>query len=158
MRLRIRLCKIFRNAVRAKRLRVPSRLHANVAAFKTEHPSPEDHRIEAKFYRLGDVRGLTALAVAMQDNAGIALKLQSRPDSDLKLIIELADMVPWHESLDVIMLKTQLPLKRNTASLSPETQTEEADLELHASPRTPMEISKLNVRRTSHMCLIRKTK
>ena len=116
----VRLCKVFREAVRAPRPKSPPRLHANVDAFSKDPQLAEDPRIEARFYRLAKIKGLTALAVAMQDNDDIASELNLLSNSSLRLIIELADAVTWHNDLEKIMRKVnvELPRTKKTKSLN----------------------------------------
>ena len=94
------LGQIFHRAVQTQRNRKPIRLHATVAHFRAT--TPRGDTLEEKVFLIGNARGLTALAAALQDDKKISDQLEKLNDTHLRLLIESTNELTWHTTVEAI--------------------------------------------------------
>lgn len=94
---RIQLGEAFRRALRAKRQSTPLRLHSIVSACK--EGKIDEASLEARFFRHGGVRAVTALAAAGADDNNILSQLEGLGDEELGFFLKSIETIKWHPDL-----------------------------------------------------------
>lgn len=95
---RIRLGEAFRRSVQIERQSTPYRLRSVISTCK--EGSVVDSSLEAKFYKHGGIRAVTALAVAAADKSSIMRDLESLTDIECESLVKSITRMTWHPDLE----------------------------------------------------------
>ncbi|KIV94126.1 hypothetical protein, variant [Exophiala mesophila] len=135
---RIQLGEAFRHSLQAGRESTPCRLHSIISACK--EGKIDDASLEARFFRHGGVRAVTALAAAGADDNNILSQPEGHGDEELGSFLKSIDTIKWHPDLEFMAEVTDR--KR------PSITTKETYL---VRPRPPRSTKRANAdKRTSH--------
>lgn len=108
----IQLGEAFRRALRAGRQSTPFRLHSIISACK--EGKIDEASLEARFFRQGGVRAVTALAAVGADDNNILSQLEDLGDKELGHFWKSIETIKWHSDLAFMAEATD----RNRPSIS----------------------------------------
>lgn len=114
---RIRLGEAFRRSLQTERRSTPYRLHSVISACKES--AIDNNSLEAKFYRHGGTRAVTALAAAAVDGNDIMHELECLTDNECESLVNSINRIRWHPDLEFMAESMN---RKRTAITSKKTQ------------------------------------